>query len=146
MGVSGLQPRMPLLHGNPHLIQLLWSATVWLCQLAITPILRHVQTHRVVFATESPADPDGFDLHVKEGRFGGHNEGRGLVAHTLCAYIGEYESLEDDDSLITYFYENISPDTAGDASWQLMRWGNDQSEFKEHWNKVQYLTKHRQLT
>jgi hypothetical protein len=79
------------------------------------------------------------DLHVKEGRFGGHNEGRGLVAHTLCAYIGEYESLEDDDSLITYFYENISPDTAGDASWQLMRWGNDQSEFKEHWNKVRAL-------
>ena len=64
MGVSGLQPRMPLLHGNPHLIQLLWSATVWLCQLAITPILRHVQTHRVVFATESPADFNGLGVIV----------------------------------------------------------------------------------
>lgn len=83
------------------------------------------------------------DLHEEEGRFAGHNQGQGLVAHTLCTYLFGEEDLEDEDSHIVYFYNHTSSDKAGDASWQLMRWGNDEPEFKENWEQVSSLWKWR---
>ena len=45
MGVSGLQPRMPPLHGSSPLTQSSWSMADWWCQTAGTPILSTVNPH-----------------------------------------------------------------------------------------------------
>ena len=45
LGVSGLQPWTPPLHGSPHLTQPSWSVAVRPCQLAVTPILSVDDSH-----------------------------------------------------------------------------------------------------
>lgn len=79
------------------------------------------------------------DLHAEEGRFDGHNAGNGFVAHALCSYLLAEEPLDDEESLLTYFYSNVSPEKAGSVAWQLWRWGMDNGEFRDHWSKVQEL-------
>ncbi|GAB7009037.1 hypothetical protein [Halorubrum trueperi] len=79
------------------------------------------------------------DLHASEGRFTGHTEGNRFVAHTLHTYLHSDEQLTADDSLLPYFYENTTPDTAGSAAWQLWRWADEDPEFHENWDAIQTL-------
>lgn len=79
------------------------------------------------------------DLHGAEDRFTGHTEGNRFVAHALCTYIHTDEPLTSSDSLLPYFYENTTPDTAGSAAWQLWRWADQEPEFRERWPDIREL-------
>jgi hypothetical protein len=79
------------------------------------------------------------ELHGAEDRFTGNTEGNSFVAHALCSYIHTEEPLTSSDSLLPYFYENTTPDTAGSAAWQLWRWADQEPEFRERWPDIRAL-------
>lgn len=79
------------------------------------------------------------ELHAAEGRFTGHTEKNKFVAHALCSYLLTDEPLTSDSSLLPQFYANTTPDMAGSAAWQLWRWADQNSEFREKWDNVREL-------
>lgn len=79
------------------------------------------------------------ELDRTEDKFKNHNGGRALVVHSLCSYLIQDETLNDNDSLIAYFYSNITPERASSASWQIWKWGNSDTSFEVEWEKVRSL-------
>lgn len=79
------------------------------------------------------------ELHAEEDRFTTDNTGDRLVAHILCSHLHTDEALGEDDSLLTYFYSEASPELAGRGAWQLWRWGNENTEFRDRWPLIKEL-------
>lgn len=63
----------------------------------------------------------------------------GLARHLLSAYLRDMEGLTTDDSLIAYIYDQDLPDVARQIAWQLWRWGEDNEEIRDEWDKVKQL-------
>lgn len=79
------------------------------------------------------------DLQIEENHSNTYNYGERLAGHALCSFIHTDEPLGDGDSLLTYFYEQVSPEIAGNGSWQLWSWGNQNTEFRDQWSMVREL-------
>jgi hypothetical protein len=63
----------------------------------------------------------------------------GLARHLLTAYLRDMEGLTTDDSLLAYLYDQDVPDIARQIAWQLWRWGKDNEDIREKWDKVKQL-------
>jgi hypothetical protein len=62
------------------------------------------------------------------------------ASHIAMAYLFEDELLEDEDSLITRFYELMSPETAANISQALANGlDNEDSDFHQHWDAIREL-------
>lgn len=79
------------------------------------------------------------DLHATEDRFNGHSAGNKFIAHALFPYLDADEPLTAEDSFLSYFYANTTPDKAKSAAWQLWRWADNDPEFREKWRKAREL-------
>lgn len=77
---------------------------------------------------------------LSDGEWSADNTlGNRFVGHVLCSHLHTDEELGDDDSLLTDFYANVGPDLASTAAWQLWRWGNNNSEFRDRWHSVRAI-------
>lgn len=79
------------------------------------------------------------DLHTEEGWYTTNDVSDRFIGHVLCSYLHTDETLGEEDSLITYLYRRSAPDLAGSGAWQLWRWGNENTDFRDRWPLIKEL-------
>lgn len=81
----------------------------------------------------------GIDLTVADENTAIQGADSGLARHLLTAYLKGMEPLNADDSSLRYLYDQDDPDIARQIAWQLWRWGKDNEDTREQWEKVRKL-------
>ncbi|WP_199722494.1 hypothetical protein [Haloarcula sp. Atlit-47R] len=81
----------------------------------------------------------GIDLIAADENTAISGANDGLARHLLTAYLRDMEELTAEDSLIAYLYDQDIPDIARQIAWQLWRWGEDNDDIRDEWNKVKQL-------
>ena len=106
--------------------------------------LAYNRPHEALFNHLRPCYFHGIDLLVADENTAIHGVERGLVAHLLSSYLGEYEQDKDRQSLLFYLYNQEEPDLARQVAWQLWRWGEDNEDMQgDYWEKVRALWERR---
>lgn len=106
---------------------------------AWTAYIGQNQWYKEGYSSLKPHYEYAIDLLSDEEWSADNTLGKRFVGHVLCSHLHTDEELGDDDSLLTAFYTNVVPDLASTAAWQLWRWGNNNSEFRDRWNSVRQI-------
>jgi hypothetical protein len=105
--------------------------------------LAYSRPHETLFDHLRPCYLHGIDMLVAGENTAIHGVERGLAAHLLNDYLNEYDEREDRQSLLSYLYDKEEPDLARQVAWQLWRWGKENEEIRDDWDKVQALWEQR---
>lgn len=105
--------------------------------------LAYSRPHETLFDHLRPCYLHGIDMLIAGENTAIHGVERGLAAHLLNDYLNEYDERDNRQSLLSYLYDKEEPDLARQVAWQLWRWGEDNEEMRDDWDKVQVLWKQR---
>ncbi|WP_266080798.1 hypothetical protein [Haladaptatus caseinilyticus] len=105
--------------------------------------LAYSRPHETLFDHLRPCYLHGIDMLAAGENTAIHGVERGLAAHLLNDYLNEYDERDDRQSLLSYLYDKEEPDLARQVAWQLWRWGEDNDEMRDDWDKVQALWEQR---
>lgn len=105
--------------------------------------LAHSRPHETLFSHLRPCYLHGIDLLVVDENTAIRGVERGLAAHLLIDYLDEYDERDERQNLLSYLYDQEIPDLARQIAWQLWRWGEDNKETRNDWEKVRTLWEQR---
>lgn len=105
--------------------------------------LAYARPHETLFDHLRPCYLHGIDLLVADENTAIHGVERGLAVHLLNDYLEDYEDRDDRQSLLSYLYDQEEPDLARQVAWQLWRWGENNEEMRDDWDKVRSLWEQR---